>query len=438
MMKNIRFSSEPGWENEFDPQYEMQKAYQGKIVALVLAGENDDRLHPLTEHRTKAAIPFGGVCRLIDFVISNMVNSGINDISILTQDRAGSLIRHLQRGLMISEAIEGYFLKPVPPPLNDRYLGTANAVFKNLGSIRKGRPDLVLVFGADQVYTCDIRPMIRWHVEKNADITVSTIPLPVAQCGPFETVSVDADGRIEEFREKSALPQPLPGQGGQALVSTGNYIFNPRILYDELNLDSLVVDSSHDFGRDVLPKACRTRRVYSYDFRKNVISDPYGQTNYWRDVGTIESYFRASMELNDPLAPLNLYHPHWPLRSVKRHAMPAKVMADRDGLNGSVKNSILGSSTIVSGATVRDSVIGPNVRIASQAVIEESVILGEVQIEKGARIRRTIIDHNNFIGEGRRIGYDRDQDAALYHLDPSGIVVVPHTKPAERNEIWKN
>jgi glucose-1-phosphate adenylyltransferase len=262
--------------------------------------------------------------------------------------------------------------------------------------------------------------------------------LPAAQCGPFETVSVDADGRIEEFREKSAPLQPIPGKSDQALVSMGNYIFNPRILFEELNRDAVTADSRHDFGGDVLPKACRTRRIYAYDFRKNVISDPYGQTNYWRDVGTIESYFRASMELNDPLAPLNLYHPHWPLRSVKRHAMPAKVMADRDGLDGSVKNSILGSSTIVSGATVRDSVIGPNVRIASGAVVEESVILGEVQIEKGARIRRAIIDHNNYIGEGRRIGYDHDQDACLYHLDSSGIVVVPHTKPAERHEIWKN
>jgi glucose-1-phosphate adenylyltransferase len=408
-----------------------------KATAVVLAGGRGERLRPLTDYRAKAAVPFGGMCRLIDFVVSNLVNSGIREIIVITQEKADSLLRHLQESWPASDPGSGFVLRTVPPRWEGRdrlYLGTANAVLQNLGLILNGKPDLVLVFGADHVYTMDVRQMIRWHLENGAQVTVATRPLPVTEAGPFGTVLIDRNWRIREFAEKSPQPKTLPGRSDQALVSMGNYIFDPALLHEALDDDSMEIDSRHDFGRDILPEACRTQRVYAYDFRTNIIPGVSRPTDYWRDVGTIESFYRANMELNNPTSHLDLYHPDWPVRSLRRHRMPPKVVPDLSGKSGFVENSILGNSTIVSGAYVRDSVIGPNVRILSGAIVEESVLLGDVTVGERARIRRAIIDHGNRIGESERVGYDRDLDAARYHLDGSGIVVMPHVLPAGRQE----
>ncbi len=411
-------------------------AFSGsKVSAVVLAGGKGLRLRPLTDYRAKAAVPFGGMCRLIDFAVSNLANSGVGEIHVITQEKPDSLLRHLAAVAPAFDSGRGSPLRSVPSRVDGRdrrYFGTANAVHQNLDLILKGKPNLVLVFGADHVYTMDVRHMIEWHLETGAQITVATRPVPAGEAGGFGTVRIDRDWRIREFAEKSAHPHTLPGRDDLALVSMGNYIFDPSLLREALEEDSMEIGSSHDFGRNILPEACSVKRVFAYDFRTNTLPGADGPADYWRDVGTIESYYRANMELNDPRSRLDLYHPAWPIRTVRYHEMPPKIVPDASGKSGFVENSILGDSTIVSGAWVRDSVIGPNVRVRSGAVVEESVILGDVVIGELARIRRAIIDHGNVIDPGDRIGFDRDRDASRFHLDASGIVVVPHAIPRVR------
>ncbi|MEJ2068135.1 MAG: sugar phosphate nucleotidyltransferase [Deltaproteobacteria bacterium] len=363
---------------------------------MVLAGGRGERLYPLTGHRAKPAVPFGGSHRLIDFVLSNMVNSAIPEIHVLTQYKDGSLLRHLQLGWIRPYFSDGPLIMPMPAQLFDKttcYFGTADAVYKNRCLIKRANPDLVLVFGSDHVYSMDVRQMIDYHLEKGGEVTVSTIPMPAAECSQFGTVAVDDDWRIRRFEEKVPFPTPIPDRPNRALVSMGNYIFNTDCLLEILEADAHDTGSSHDFGRDILPAMCGERRVYAYDFRTNVISDTDLPTDYWRDVGTIESYYRSHMDLINPLSRLDLHYPEWPLRSITYHG---------------------------------HSVIGNNVYISSGAMVEESVILGDVMVGEGARIYRAIIDHGNVIEAGQRIGYDQDYDAARYYLDASGIAVVPH------------
>lgn len=399
------------------------------VLAMVLAGGKGERLYPLTGHRAKPAVPFGGSHRLIDFVLSNMVNSAIPEIHILTQYKDHSLLRHLQRGWIRPYCLPGPLIIPAPAQRFSKetcYLGTADAVYKNRCLIKRANPDLVLVFGSDHVYSMDVRQMVDYHLEKGSEVTVSTIPMPVDQCAHFGTVVVDDDWRIRQFEEKIPFPTPIPNRPDQALVSMGNYIFNTDRLLEVLEADAHDTGSSHDFGRDILPAICDKRGVYAYDFRTNVISDTELPTDYWRDVGTIESYYHAHMDLINPLCHLDLHYPEWPLRSITYHGLPARMIRDMDGRTGRIENSIVGNSIIVSGGYVRDSVIGNNVYISSGAVIAESMILGDVIVGEGARIHRAIIDHGNVIKAGEGIGYEPDYDAARYYLDDSGIVVVPH------------
>lgn len=400
-----------------------------KVLAMVMAGGKGTRLFPLTAHRAKSAVPFGGMCRLIDFAMSNLVNSGIREIYILTQYKAQSLLRHLQQEWTINHPMNGYMVMPVPPQMRSRdtwYLGTADSVYQNLDLIRRARPDLVLVFGSDHVYSMDIRQMVVHHLSNDADVTVAAIPMPLNRCAGFGTVCVDADWRITKFEEKVSHPTPVPGRPEQALVSMGNYVFRTQVLLEELNEDAMDDDSSHDFGRDILPKICGRRKVYAYDFRQNKIEGSLKPTDYWRDVGTIESYYLSNMDLNNPLSHLDLYNKNWPMRSVRYHDLPSRVVEDLSGRSGFVENSILGSSTTICGGSVRNSVIGPNVRVLSRAHVEDTVILGDVTIEEGARIRKAIIDHGNVIRTGEKIGFDPVRDSARYFRDPSGVVVVSH------------
>jgi glucose-1-phosphate adenylyltransferase len=412
----------PVYEPSVSPDY-------SHVLAMVLAGGKGERLYPLTGHRAKPAVPFGGSCRLIDFVLSNMVNSAVPEIHVLTQHNDHSLLRHLEEGWTRTYFSDGPLIMPMPARLNGRgthYLGTADAVYKNRSLIARAQPEAVLVFGSDHVYCMDVRHMIRYHLEQGAEVTVSTIPMPVTQCAHFGTVAVDEDWRVRRFEEKTPFPTPIPDRPDQALVSMGNYIFDPRVLSEILEEDAHDSSSSHDFGRDILPAICSKRRVYAYDFRTNAISHTQGPTDYWRDVGTVGSYYRAHMDLNSPLCHLNLHNPHWPVRSANGHHFPSTVMEDLYGKPGGVENSVLAGSTIVSGGYVRNSVIGPRVTIASGAVVEDSVIIGDVVVEERARIQRAIIDHGNVIRAGERIGCDPDSDADRYYLDKSGIVVVPH------------
>jgi glucose-1-phosphate adenylyltransferase len=412
------------------PAFEASRPYDSpKVLAMVLAGGKGERLYPLTGHRAKPAVPFGGSYRLIDFVLSNMVNSAIPEIHVLTQYREHSLLRHLREGWIRPYFSDGPLIMPIPARMCGRdthYLGTADAVYKNRDLIKRADPDLVLVFGSDHVYSMDVRQMIRYHREKGAEVTVAAIPMPVDQCAQFGTVVVDGDWRIRRFEEKVPFPTPIPDRINQALVSMGNYIFDAQCLLEVLEEDARDNGSSHDFGRDILPAICNERRTYAYDFRANHISDTEDPTDYWRDVGTIESFYRAHMDLNNPLSHLNLRNPQWPLRSITYHGLPARMTEDLNGRAGCLENSMVGNSTIVAGGYVRDSVIGNNVYISGGAVVEESVILGDVMVGEGAHIHRAVIDHGNVIEAGEEIGCDQDADAARYYLDASGIVVVPH------------
>ncbi len=399
-----------------------------KALAMVLAGGRGERLYPLTEHRTKPAVPFGAIYRLIDFVLSNLLNSGIHQIYILTQYKAHSLIRHLQQGWVITQPINGSFVIPVPAEMRTRetwYLGTADAVYQNLYLIRRASPDIVLIFGADHVYLMDVRQMIDYHLQTGADVTVATIPTPLEEASRFGVAVVDENRRIIRFEEKVPHPTSIPGRPQEALVSMGNYIFRTEVLLEELERDAQDEKSTHDFGKDIIPRICADRRVYAYDFRTNVIPGASEPADYWRDVGTIESYYQANMDLKEPLPRLNLYNPEWPVRSVRYHDPPAKIVVDHQGRMGHAENSLLAGGTILSGGYVRDSVIGRNTYIWSGAVVEESIILGSVEIKEGAKIYRTIIDHGNVIAPGEKIGYDHDRDRERYFVDPSGIVVIP-------------
>jgi len=399
-----------------------------KILAMVLAGGKGKRLYPLTAHRAKPAVPFGSIYRLIDFVLSNMVNSGIHQIYILTQYKSHSLLRHLQQGWVGTHPLNGFFIMPVPAEMRTGetwYLGTADAVFQNAYLIRRLKPDLVLIFGADHVYLMDVRQMIRFHLEEGAEVTVAALPMPLSQCHQFGVTVIDEKWRVKRFEEKVLNPTPIPRRPDQALVSMGNYVFDTKVLLEELGEDAEDERSSHDFGRDILPRICQRRKVYAYDFRTNLIPGNERSPGYWRDVGTIESYYRANMDLKDPLPQLNLYNNHWPVKSAKYHDPPAKVVVDNWGKMGYVENSLLGGGSIVCGGYVRDSIIGRNVFVSSDAWVEESIVLGNVVIKEGARIYRTIVDHGNVIEKGEEVGYDRERDASRYHVDGSGVVVIP-------------
>jgi glucose-1-phosphate adenylyltransferase len=398
-----------------------------KVLAMVMAGGKGERLYPLTENRTKPAVPFGGGYRLIDFVLSNLVNSGIHQIYVLTQYKAQSLLRHLQQGWVGTFPMNGLFILPVPAQMRvgeSWYRGTADSIFQNIYLIQQIKPDLVLVFGADHVYFMDVSQMIRYHLRKRADVTIATVPYPLSECSQFGVVVVDEQWRVIDFQEKVLNPTPIPGQPGKALVSMGNYIFNADTLIEEVVRDTADTESSHDFGRDILPKMYESKNIYAYNFSRNTIPGVPGSNDYWRDVGTIKSFYDANMDLKNPLPHLNLYNSAWPIRSVKHHDPPAKVVIDPSGKAGSVENSLLVGGSLIAGGYVRDSIIGKNVYIASGARVEETVILGHVVIEEGAKVRRTIIDHGNTIGRGEEIGYDQERDMSRYHVDESGIVVT--------------
>jgi len=398
-------------------------------LAMILAGGKGERLYPLTAHRTKPAVHFGGIYRLIDFVLSNMVNSGIFSIYVLTQYKAQSLLKHLQLGWVSTYPMDSFFIIPVPAQMRLRetwYLGTADAVYQNIYLIKQFNPDVVLVFGADHVYFMDIRQMINYHSTKNADVTVATVSYPISECHRFGVVIVDENWQIKDFKEKSLNPPSIPGNPQLGLVSMGNYIFNTKVLLEELMADAEDKNSSHDFGKDILPRICKTRRVFAYDFCHNKLPGMKRPNCYWRDVGTITSYYEANMDLKNPMPSLNLYNPKWPMRSVKYHDPPAKVVIDAEGRIGHLENSLIAGGSIVSGGWVRDSVIGRNVFVDGRALVEESIIIGNVVIEAGAQVRRAIIDEGNIIKSGERIGYDLDKDAERFYLDTSsGIVVVP-------------
>ncbi len=406
-----------------------------EILGMVLAGGRGERIYPLTKDRAKPAVPFGGRYRIIDFVLSNFINSGIYAMYVLTQFKAQSLMEHLREGWRLSGILQDHFIVPVPAQMQtgtEWYRGTADAIYQNLHLIQRADPEIVAVFGADHIYKMNIRQMVEYHRTNGAEATVAAVPVKVGEASNFGVIEVDPAWRILGFEEKPPRPKPIPEEPGYALASMGNYLFNAELLMQTVEEDARQEVGTHDFGRDILPSLVKEgRKVYAYDFRRNRIPTPQKgeESSYWRDVGTVDAYYEASMDLRAVDPSFNLYNRHWPIRTVSYGDPPAKFVFDDEGRQGLALNSIVGEGTIISGSLVRGSVISPNVRIHSFCLIEDSVIMNRVEIGRGCRIRRAVIDKNVYVPPGTEIGYDLEKDRERYFVTESGIVVIPREEP---------
>jgi glucose-1-phosphate adenylyltransferase len=400
-----------------------------RVLGIVLAGGKGTRLYPLTKERAKPAVPFGGKYRVIDFVLSNLINSGIYSIYVLTQFKSQSLLQHLSEGWQPGGLLKHQFIIPVPAQMRSAgetwYRGTADAIYQNVNLIEQSDPHLVAIFSADHIYRMNITSMIEYHEQKRADVTVAAIPVARTLAREFGVIETARDGRVIGFHEKRPDAPSMPGDPTRVYASMGNYIFSTRILLRELYGDAMRDDSSHDFGRDILPSLVHRADMFAYDFAGNQIpGEPPGATAYWRDVGTLDAYYEANMDLRAVTPALNLFNREWPLRTASYADPPAKFTFDDEDRRGHAIDSIVSGGCILAGGEVRNSVLGRHVRVHSGALVEDSVILDNCDIGRGARIRRAILDKNVRVPEGTTIGYDLDQDKRLYHVTEGGIVVV--------------
>lgn len=394
-------------------------------MALVLAGGRGSRLYELTNWRAKPALYFGGKYRIIDFPLSNCVNSGIRRIGVLTQYKAHSLVRHLVRGWSHFKKELGEYVEILPASQRyseDWYQGTADAIYQNLDIIRAEMPKYVMVLSGDHVYKMDYGPMLVAHVESGAEMTVCCLEVPVAEAAKtFGVMQVDSENRVTAFQEKPAHPAEIPGKPGLTLASMGNYIFNTDFLFDRLIKDAANLQSSHDFGNDIIPELLQNFHLYAYPFR-----DPEtGGKAYWRDVGTLDSFWMANMELIGTSPMLSLYEKDWPLWTYQEQLPPAKFVFNRDDRRGSAVDSMVSGGCIVSGSQVSNSVLFSNVRVNSYSTIDKAVILPQVEVGRNVRMRNAIVDRGCVIPKGMVIGHDADQDRANgLRVTDSGVVLV--------------
>jgi glucose-1-phosphate adenylyltransferase len=394
-----------------------------KVLAMVLAGGRGERLYPLTRDRAKPAVPFGAIYRIIDFTLSNCIHSEIRRIYALTQYKSTSLHRHIQFGWNILSASLGEFIEAIPAQqrIDEHwYQGTADAIFQNIYTIQQERPDLILILSGDHIYKMDYRKMIDFHVENKADLTVGAIRMDRRLSREFGVIQVNEDWQIIGFEEKPEEPKTIPGDPEGILASMGVYVFSTEILVRRL-IEDARSDSTHDFGKDIIPAMIKKDRVFAFDFRKG----DRGGMGYWRDVGTIEAYFEANMDLVSVTPQLNLYDPQWPIFTYQSSDPPAKTVLEEEGRMGTAINSILSNGCIISGGSVKRSVLSPRVVVHSYAEVEDSILLEGVDIGRHAKIRRTIIDKDVQIPPKTEIGYDLDEDAKRFTVTESGIVVVP-------------
>ncbi|MHC4954030.1 MAG: glucose-1-phosphate adenylyltransferase [Planctomycetota bacterium] len=404
-----------------------------RVLAMVLAGGKGTRLSPLTEVRSKPSVPFGGIYRIIDFVLSNLANSDIKSIYVLTQFKSQSLTEHLLSAWSGTRLRPGNFILPVPAQMQTGgevwYRGTADAIAQNANLIHDTQPDLVCIFGGDHIYIMDVRPMLREHLRNESDVTIAAIPVPQEEGSRFGVLEVDAGGRVIAFHEKVANPPTIPGDPERCYASMGNYVFSSKVLEDVLVADQLDPNSTKDFGHDILPNMVRAgQRVFAYDFQHNHVPgwDEGTLNTYWRDVGTLESYFEANLDLKDVTPQLNVFNPDWRIHAAGSTAAPAKFVHDSEGRVGSARMSVIGPGSIISGAGVKDSVLGRRVNVHSYASIEEAVVMDDVELKRGCHVRRAILDKNVVIEEGERVGFDADEDRKKgYHVTETGITVVP-------------
>jgi glucose-1-phosphate adenylyltransferase len=398
-------------------------------LAIVLAGGEGRRLDPLTRERAKPAVHFGGSYRLVDFVLSNLVNSGIRRIRVLTQYKASSLVQHIARWWPLAANVADEYIECIPASMNigpTWFRGTADAIYQNIDLLRESRPIAVFVFGADHIYKMDVSQMFEAHYRRRADLTVATVAVPREEARAFGCVEVDGEGWVTGFHEKPDDPPGIPGDPDHTLVSMGNYLFNTKTLLSELRRDAKL-ESTHDFGRDILSTAHERVRLLAYDFSlQSCPGESERSRGYWRDVGTLDSYFDASMDLVSVEPRLNLYNPRWPVLGATPRLGPCKfVFADEKGNRvGSAVDSIVGGGSIISGASIERTVCSSRVRVRSYSRVEESVLFPDVEVGRGSRLRRCIIDKGVRIPEGEVIGEDPESDRKRFTVSDGGIVVV--------------
>lgn len=394
-----------------------------KIIAFVMAGGKGSRLQPLTSMRSKPSVPFGARYRIIDFVLSNLINSGIRTIYLLVQYKSQSLIEHVRKAWSLSPLLQNQFVTVVPPQMlegKDWFQGTADAVYQNMSLIEGHAPDMVAVFGADHIYRMDLQQLVRFHQEQEADVTVSALPVPLDQASAFGIMATDPRGRIVEFQEKPQNPSPMPGNPDYAFASMGNYLFDTDVLMGGLR--AARERGETDFGQHVLPSLMATHSLYAYDFSTNKVPGikPYEEPVYWRDVGTIDAYFEAQQEVLGLAPKFDAFNPQWPIYSSNYQGPVARV------LGGELENTLLGAASIVcDGARIRNTIIRREAVIEEGAEVEDCIIMDYVRIGKGAKLRKVIVDRHNHIEAGARIGLDHDEDRKKYKVSSGGVVVVP-------------
>ena len=398
-----------------------------QTYALVLAGGRGSRLKQLTDWRSKPAVPFGGKFRIIDFTLSNCVNSGIRRIGVATQYKAQSLIRHLQRGWSF---LDGRFdeyidIMPAQQQIDESkwYQGTADAVFQNLDMIRRARPEYVVILSGDHIYKMDYGRMLAEHVSTRSDLTIACLDVPIKEASGFGVMSIDETGRVTGFHEKPENPEPMPGHPDRALASMGIYIFNAHFLYEQLLRDETDPRSSHDFGKDIIPYCVPRYHLQSHNFADSSVGEP-GKTPYWRDVGTIDAYWEANIDLTHVIPELNLYDEDWPIWTAQEQLPPTKFVFDDNDRRGIAVDSLTAGGSVISGATVRRTMLFSRVRVNSYSVVEDSVILPGVEIGRDCTIRRAIIDRGTEIPPGTEIGVDPVADRLRFTVTENGVILV--------------
>jgi len=409
--------------NATEPAQRNISLLTANTLAIVLAGGKGSRLKALTEWRAKPAVPFGGKFRIIDFPLSNCINSGIRKVSVLTQYKSHSLQRHIQRGWSFLSGQFNEFVEVLPAQQRmgeGWYSGTADAIYQNLDILGEYKPEYVVILAGDHIYKMDYGKMVASHVAKGADITVGCIPVPLEEAKAFGVMAVDNEERVIEFAEKPENPKSMPGDDSQALASMGIYVFTGKYLRDCLIADAANESSSRDFGNDILPGAILNSNVFAYPFVNANTGDP----DYWRDVGTIEAYWEANINLVTINPDLNMYDKDWPIWTHQEQLPPAKFVFDDDNRRGEAIDSLVSGGCLISGSCVRHSVLFSNVRVHSYSQVEDSIVLPDVVINRNCRIKRAVIDKGAIIPEGTVIGEDPAEDAKRFYVSESGIVLV--------------
>ncbi len=393
-----------------------------RVLAFILAGGKGERLFPLTAFRSKPSVPFGGRYRIVDFVLSNLVNSHIYSIYLLVQYKSQSLIEHVRMHWGLSSVIKDHFVTVVPPQMRmgpEWFQGTADAIFQNVNLIQQHNPKLVIIFGADHIYRMDIRQMMDFHIQNESLVTVAARPVPIEQASSFGVIVTDSEKRITGFQEKPKKPIPMPGDPERAYVSMGNYIFNKDVLLEALAKTQR--KKQHDFGAHVIPDLVETGKVFAYDFGTNVIPGtmPYEEKGYWRDVGSISTFFDAHIDMLGDSPLFELDNRQWPIHPSGYEGPATKI------LKGNISNSVISEGCLIRKAKIRNSVIRTNVTIEDDVTVENCLIMDHVVLKKGCRLKRVIVDKLNVIDEGAEIGFDPEKDRFRCHIDSSGVAIVP-------------